>query len=120
MPSGEPLVPDAAALHERAALHLETLCVGLPSNGCWGSATAMTDNRFLKRLRKKRTGAAGWPLATIAFYGRKLSQATKAAVGIIPSEMKRANANADGYHRLRWLARRVPIALPRSRRRPDR
>jgi hypothetical protein len=25
MPSGEPLVPDAAALHERAALHLETL-----------------------------------------------------------------------------------------------
>jgi hypothetical protein len=25
MPSGEPLVPDAAALHERAALHLDLL-----------------------------------------------------------------------------------------------
>jgi len=25
MPSGEPLAPDAAALHERAADHLETL-----------------------------------------------------------------------------------------------
>ena len=52
----------------------------------------MTDNRFLKRLRKKaKKGLRGWPLATIAFYGPNLSQATKAAVGIIPSE----NAEAD-------------------------
>src|SRR5580700_11233364 len=48
---------------------------------------AMRDNRFLKRLRKKaKKGLRGWPLATIAFYGPNLSQATKAAVGIIPSE----------------------------------
>jgi hypothetical protein len=47
----------------------------------------MTDNRFLKRLRKKaKKGLRGWPLATIAFYGPNLSQATKAAVGIMPSE----------------------------------
>ena len=47
----------------------------------------MTDNRFLKRLRKKaKKGLRGWPLATIAFYGPNLSQATKTVVGIIPSE----------------------------------
>jgi hypothetical protein len=52
----------------------------------------MRDNRFLKRLRKKaKKGLRGWPLATIAFYGPNLSQATKAAVGIILSE----NAEAD-------------------------
>jgi hypothetical protein len=51
----------------------------------------MIDNRFLKRLRKKaRKGQRGWPLATIAFYGPNLSQATKAAVGIIPSENEEA------------------------------
>jgi hypothetical protein len=53
---------------------------------------SMRDNRFLKRLRKKtKKGLRGWPLATIAFYGPNLSQATKAAVGIIPSE----NAEAE-------------------------
>src|SRR5246500_4945110 len=47
----------------------------------------MTEDRFLKRLRKKaRKGLRGWPIATIAFYGPNLSQATKAAVGIVPSE----------------------------------
>src|SRR5580700_9821773 len=52
---------------------------------------AMRDNRFLKRLRKKaKKGLRGWPLATIAFYGPNLSQATKAAVGIIPSENEEA------------------------------
>jgi hypothetical protein len=51
----------------------------------------MTDNRFLKRLRKKaKKGQRGWPLATIAFYGPNLSRATKAAVGIIPSENEEA------------------------------
>ena len=56
---------------------------------------AMKDNRFLKRLRKKaKKGLRGWPLATIAFYGPNLSQATKAAVGIIPSE----NADAEEIH----------------------
>ena len=47
----------------------------------------MMDDRFLKRLRKKaRKGMRGWPMATIAFYGPNLSQATKVAVGIMPSE----------------------------------
>ena len=52
----------------------------------------MVENRFLKRLRKKaRKGLRGWPIATVAFYGPNLSQATKAAVGIVPSE----NAEAE-------------------------
>ena len=47
----------------------------------------MVENRFLKRLNKKaRKGLRGWPIATIAFYGPNLSQATKVAVGIVPSE----------------------------------
>jgi hypothetical protein len=38
----------------------------------------MTEDWFLKRLRKKaRKGSRGWPIATIAFYGPNLSQATK-------------------------------------------
>jgi hypothetical protein len=45
------------------------------------------EDRFLKRLRKKaRRGLRGWPLATIAFYGPNLSQATKVTVGIVPTE----------------------------------
>jgi len=47
----------------------------------------MLEDRFLKRLRKKaRKGLRGWPIATIAFYGPNLSQATKVAVGIVPFE----------------------------------
>ena len=47
----------------------------------------MLENRFLKRLSKKaRNGLRGWPIATIAFYGPNLRQATKVAVGIVPSE----------------------------------
>jgi hypothetical protein len=45
------------------------------------------EDRFLKRLRKKaRRGLRGWPLATIAFYGPNLNQATKVTVGIVPTE----------------------------------
>jgi hypothetical protein len=45
----------------------------------------MTEDRSLKRLHKKaRKGMRGWPVATIAFYGPNLSQATKVAVGIVP------------------------------------
>lgn len=45
------------------------------------------NGQFLKRLRKKaKKGMRGWPVATIALYGPNLSQATKVAVGIIPSE----------------------------------
>jgi hypothetical protein len=47
----------------------------------------MMEDRFLKRLRKKaRKGLRGWPIATIAFYGPNLSQATKVTVGVVPSE----------------------------------
>ena len=47
----------------------------------------MIEDRFLKRLRKKaRKGMRGWPMATVAFYGPNLNQATKVAVGIMPSE----------------------------------
>jgi hypothetical protein len=42
------------------------------------------EDRFLKRLRKKaRKGLRGWPIATVAFYGPNLSQATKVTVGIL-------------------------------------
>ena len=47
----------------------------------------MLEDRFLKRLRKKaRNGLRGWPIATVAFYGPNLSQATKVTVGIVPFE----------------------------------
>jgi len=47
----------------------------------------MTEDRFLKRLRKRaKKGRRGWPMATIAFYGPNLSQATKVAVGVLPTE----------------------------------
>jgi hypothetical protein len=55
----------------------------------------MVENRFLKRLSKKaRKGLRGWPIATIAFYGPNLGQATKVAVGIVPSE----NAEVEELH----------------------
>jgi hypothetical protein len=45
------------------------------------------NDRALKRLRKKaKKGMRGWPVATIAFYGPNLTQATKVAVGIVPAE----------------------------------
>jgi hypothetical protein len=47
----------------------------------------LTNDRSIKRLTKKaKRGMRGWPAATIAFYGPNLSQATKVAVGIVPSE----------------------------------
>jgi hypothetical protein len=47
----------------------------------------MRDDRSLKRLRKKvKRGMRGWPVATNAFYGPNLSQATKVAVGIVPAQ----------------------------------
>jgi hypothetical protein len=60
----------------------------------------MVEDRFLKRLRKKaRKGLRGWPIATVAFYGPNLSQATKVALGIVPSE----NAEArQSYTGLSW------------------
>ena len=47
----------------------------------------MRDDRSLKRLRKKaKRGMRGWPVATIAFYGPNLNQATKVAVSVVPAE----------------------------------
>jgi hypothetical protein len=57
----------------------------------------MKDERYLKRLHKKaKKGMRGWPLATVAFYGPNLSQATKVAVGIVPAE------NADVTEMRDW------------------
>jgi hypothetical protein len=56
----------------------------------------MLEDRFLKRLHKKaRKGMRGWPVATIAFYGPNLSQATKVAVGIVPAENAEVGAMRD-------------------------
>ena len=56
----------------------------------------MTEDRSLKRLHKKaRKGMRGWPVATIAFYGPNLSQATKVAVGIVPFENEDVTAMRD-------------------------
>jgi len=56
----------------------------------------MLEDRFLKRLHKKaRKGMRGWPVATVAFYGPNLSQATKVAVGIVPSENAEVKAMRD-------------------------
>ena len=56
----------------------------------------MTEDRSLKRLHKKaRKGMRGWPVATIAFYGPNLSQATKVAVGIVPFEKEDVTAMRD-------------------------
>jgi hypothetical protein len=56
----------------------------------------LTGDRSLKRLQKKaKRGMRGWPVATIAFYGPNLSQATKVAVGIIPSEGARWRDSGD-------------------------
>jgi hypothetical protein len=62
---------------------------------CVGSAEARRQ-RVIKRLRKKaRKGHRGWPIATIAFYGPNLSQATKVAVGIVTSENEEAEPLRD-------------------------
>jgi hypothetical protein len=51
----------------------------------------MLEARSIKRLSKKsRKGFRGWPVATVAFYGPNLSQATKVAVGIIRTEDAKA------------------------------
>jgi hypothetical protein len=46
----------------------------------------MMEDRFLNLRKKARKGLRGWPMATVAFYGPNLSQATKVTVGIVPSE----------------------------------
>jgi len=58
----------------------------------------MVEDRFLKRLRKKaRKGLRGWPIATIAFYGPNLHQATKTACrNRAIREMQRSKSYAPG------------------------
>jgi hypothetical protein len=64
----------------------------------------MLADRFLKRLRKKaRKGLRGWPIATVAFYGPYLHQATKAAVSIVRSE------NAEVEELRTWIVDRGDI-----------
>jgi hypothetical protein len=52
----------------------------------WGAELAGTLRRASLSEKKARKGLRGWPIATIAFYGPNLSQATKVTVGIVPSE----------------------------------
>jgi len=60
------------------------------------ASNVMMDDRFLKRLHKKaRKGHRGWPIATIAFYGPNLNQATKVVVGIVTSENAQAEPLRD-------------------------
>jgi hypothetical protein len=69
------------------------------------------EDKLLKRLRKKaRKGLRGWPLATIAFYGPNLSQATKVAVGIMPAEHAEATEMRD-WHVTEGDVRRDPDIL---------
>ena len=69
------------------------------------------EGRYLKRLRKRaRRGVRGWPLATIAFYGPNLNQATKVTVGIVPTE------NAEVAQLRTWTVDRDDIRTdPRHR-----
>ena len=93
--------------HSKHTFRPITVCAR--STGSWSSersggssprSTARGDghlleDRFLKRLRKKAgKGLRGWPIATIAFYGPNLSQATKITVGIAPSK----NAEVEELH----------------------
>jgi hypothetical protein len=56
----------------------------------------MLEDRFFKRLHKKaRKGMRGWPVATIAFYGPNLGQATKVAIAIVPAEHAEVKAMRD-------------------------
>src|SRR6478736_4976954 len=58
----------------------------------------MVEDRFLNRLRKKaRKGLRGWPIATVAFYGPNLSQATKVAVGILPPRIVSAQQSFEAF-----------------------
>jgi len=60
--------------------------------------------RFIKRLRKKgRKGMRGWPVATVAFYGPNLNQATKVTVGIVPAE------NADVNEMREWRSEKGDV-----------
>jgi len=53
--------------------------------------------RYIKALRKKaKRGFAGYPVATIAFYGPNDKRASKVAVGIILGEDQSAT------HLMRW------------------
>ncbi len=69
----------------------------------------MLEDRFLKRLSKKaRNGLRGWPVATIAFYGPNLSQATKVAVGIVPSSaFESRNVRPSSWVKLSQLWKRA-------------
>jgi hypothetical protein len=86
----------------------------------------MMEDRFLKRLRKKaRKGLRGWPIATVAFYGPNLSQATKVTVGIVPSENAEVEELRDwkvAPHRPGDIGiyRGAPSAISRDDRRHNR
>jgi hypothetical protein len=72
---------------QKKSVARHVLAASYPAEMVRAGAYSMVEDRLFKRLRKKaRKGLRGWPIATVAFYGPNLSQATKVAVGIVPSE----------------------------------
>ena len=63
----------------------------------------MMEDRFLKRLRKKaRKGLRGWPIATIAFYGPNLNQATKVEKPIFHHMLPQGSLRLRSVYPIRW------------------
>ena len=61
-------------------------------------------DRARKRLSKRaKRGFRGWPLATVALYGPDDTQATKLAVGIVPSE------GVEATELRRWFSKETDI-----------
>ena len=61
-------------------------------------------DRHIKALRKKaKRGFAGYPVATIAFYGADDKTASKVSVGIVPGE------DQDATHLQRWHSQGMDI-----------
>jgi hypothetical protein len=90
------------AQHVRARLQLEA---------CDGGATL--DHPSKPSGKKARKGMRGWPMATIVFYGPDLSQATKVAVGIMPSE------NAEVKELRDWKVDRGDIRTEGAKVQPE-
>ena len=83
---GRASAPRPTTLRKKSVVRL-VVAASYPAVVVRAGGYSMVEDRFLKRLRKKaRKGLRGWPIATVAFYGPNLSQATKVAVGIVPSE----------------------------------
>ncbi|NOT11952.1 MAG: hypothetical protein HOP23_08995 [Methylococcaceae bacterium] len=65
---------------------------------------ALTDTWYQDKFKKKvKKGFAGFPVATVAYYGPDDQRATKVAVGIVPSE------GADAVALERWFSEGIDV-----------